>query len=404
MPTLATAGRDETIRVVIVSDSAERRQELGTLLAQTFVPIEVIAAGQSRQALQMARDFQPDVILFVDERADVPATEICRNIYQSLSGMSVIVLAPPAQQENTQYLRQAMLAGARDVLPMPPLLDQLITSIQQAALQERGRRQRRREREKGAGEMGRVIAITSAKGGTGCSLVAANLALMLAQANPGQSVVLFDLDLRYGDQRVLLDLEPTTSVLDLLPVIDELTPDAVNSALLKHKSGLRALLAPAEPQQADMIEPDAVRKILIALRAFHNWVIVDLPGHLGDRELPALDFADEVWQICTPDVLSIRRTRSMLEICAGLGLASRQIRLVLNRIHKTDEIKPIEFRGLFENEVLAEIPEDPVFVQPRVDRGLPLAESAGDAAVLKALRQLVGHLVAAPQPAGTRKG
>ncbi len=405
MPAFATAGRDEVIRIVIISDSPERRQDLNTLLAQTFVPIEVIATGQTRQALQMARDFQPDVILFVDERADVPAAEVCRSLYQSMSGTAVIVLAPQAQQENTQYLRLAMLAGARDVLPMPPLLDQLVTSIQQTMLQERGRRQRRRERETGgASEMGKVIALTSAKGGAGCSVIAANLAMLLAQANPGQSVVIFDMDLRYGDQRVLLDLEPITSVLDLLPVIDELTPEAVNSALLKHKSGLRALLAPAEPQQADMVEPDMVRKILIALRAYYDWVVVDLPGHLSDFELPALDFADQVLQICTPDVLSIRRTRSMLEICTGLGMASTQISLVLNRIHKSDEIKPIEFRGLFENAVVAEIPEDPTFVQPRADRGLPLAEGAGDAPVVKALRQLLGHLATAAQAAGQRKG
>jgi pilus assembly protein CpaE len=404
MPSFATAGRDEVIRVVVVSDSAERKQELVTLLGQTFVPMEVIATGQSRQALQMARDFQPDVMLFVDERADVPATEVCRNIYQSLLSTAVIVLAPPAQQENTQYLRQAMLAGARDVLPMPPLLDQLVTSIQLTVLQEKGRRQRRREVERGGGEMGKVIAVTSAKGGAGCSVIAANLAMMLAQANPGQSVVLFDMDLRYGDQRVLLDLEPTTSVLDLLPVIDELTPEAVNSALLKHKSGIRALLAPAEPQQADMVEADAVRKILIALRAYYNWVIVDLPGHLSDFELPALDFADAVLQVCTPDVLSIRRTRSMLEICTGLGMTPNQINLVLNRIHRSDEIKPVEFRGLFDNEVVAEIPEDPAFVQPRVDRGVPLAEGAGDAAVVKAMRQLLGHLASAAQAVRQRGG
>jgi pilus assembly protein CpaE len=391
--------RDETIRVLIAADSRERAQELNVLLGQTFVPIEVIAIAQTRQAMQMARDFQPNVILFIDEKADVPVTEVCRNIYQSLPGTAVIVLAPPAQQENVQYLRQAMLAGARDVLSLPPLLDHLITSIQQAVLQEKSRRQPAKARQRGTGDMGKVIVVTAAKGGSGTSVIAANLATMLAQAHTDQTVVILDLDFRYGDQRVLLDIEPTSSALDLLPVIDELTPDAVNSAMITHKSGLRALLAPPELQQADSIEPDMVRKMLVALRAYYNWVVVDAPGELNDHELSALDFADRVLLVCTPDVLSIRRTRAMLEVCQGLGLAPNQVNLVLNRIRKKDEIKPTEFRALFEYEVATEIPDDPGFVQPRVDRGLPLAEGGEEKApVVKALQQLVGQLVSSPQP------
>ncbi|MCX6033034.1 MAG: AAA family ATPase [Chloroflexi bacterium] len=395
----STASRDETIRLVIASDSRERAQELTVLLGQTFVPIEVIAQAQTRQTMQMGRDFQPHVILFVDDKADVPVTEVCRSVYQSLPGTAVIVLTPPAQQENVQYLRQAMLAGARDVLSLPPLLDHLITSIQQAVLQERGRRQPRRARKEGAGDMGKVIVVTGAKGGSGASVIAANLGTMLAQAHADQTVVLFDLDFHYGDQRVLLDMEPTASVLDLLPVIDELTPDAVGSAMITHKSGLRALLAPPELHQADMVEPDMVRKMLVAMRAYYNWVVVDAPGDLSDYELSALDFADKVLIVCTPDVLSIRRTRSMLEVCQGLGLAPAQINLVLNRIRKKDEIKPTEFHTLFNDYVVAaEIPDDPGFVQPRVDRGLPLAQDGDKMPVVKALQQIVSQLTPAPQP------
>ncbi|MBM4459354.1 MAG: MinD/ParA family protein [Chloroflexi bacterium] len=399
MPASVAAGRDETIRVLIVSDSLERRQELTTLLGQTFVPIQISAAAQTRQAVQMARDLQPNVVLFVDERADVPAAEVCRTVYQTLPRIAVIVLAPPARQQDTHYLRQAMQAGARDVLPLPPLLDHLISSIQQATLLEQRRRDDRRGQRKAGGEMGKVIVVCSSKGGCGCSVIAANLAILLAEAHVGQSVVLCDLDLRYGDQRILLDLEPTASILELLPVIDELTPDAVSSALLTHRSGVRALLAPPEPPQADDIEPEMVRKVLIALRAFHNWVVVDLPVRFVGHEMSALDFADEILAVCTPDVLSIRRTRNLLELCLGLGLAPRQVNLALNRISKSDEIKPAEFRTLFENEVLVEIPEDPVYVQPRVDRGLPLVERGNNLPVAKALRKLAGHFTPTPPPA-----
>jgi len=391
--------RGEIIRIIIASDVREHTQELNLLLEQTYIPIEVIATAGTRQCLQMARDFQPDVILFIDEQADVPATEISREVYQSLPGVSVIILAKPAKQENPQYLRQALLAGARDVLPLRPLLDTLITSLQQATLLEKGRRHRVSRRGARVGEMGKVIVVNSAKGGTGRSVLAANLGMQLARTHPDLKVVLFDLDLYHGDQRVLLDLEPTSTVLDLLPVIDELTPDAVDSALITHSSGLRVLLAPPEPQQADMVEPEMVRKILIALRAFYNLILVDMPGGLSEIGLTALDFADQILQVCTSDVLCIRRTRAELEICDALGITPDQIGLVLNQVSRRDEIRPEEFRTLFEYDVLAELPDDPTYVQPLVNRGLPLVGGSERPALVKELEALAEELVPAPPAA-----
>lgn len=390
----------ETIRVVIASDEPEQTSELKILLQQAYLPLEVISTVGTKQCLQMVKDFTPDVVVFVDEGAKVPATEISREIYQKYPGTAIIIITSPAKQETTAYLRQALLAGAKDVLPFPPMLDTLVTSIQQAHQLERGRRTVRafgRVRREEAGMGGRLILVYSPKGGAGRSFLAANLGVLLAQMNPGMKTILFDLDLQFGDQKVLLDLESPHSILDLLPVIDELTRDAVDSALTGHPSGLRVLQAPPELQQADLIDAESVRKILVALRAYYDTVIIDTPAALTDISLTAFEFADLILQICTPDVLAIRRTRASLELYDGLGIPRDMIRLVLNRSSKKSEIKSEEFRMLFEHEVIGEIPADFFFIQPYINIGVPLSEAARSAPIVQSLAYIAKQLVPTSQ-------
>lgn len=390
----------DTIRLVIASDEPEQTNQLNILLQQAYLPLEVISTVGTKQCLQIVKDFTPDVVVFVDEGAKVPATEISREIHQKYPGTATIIIARPTKQETPAYLRQAMLAGAKDVLPFPPMLDTLVTSIQQAHQLESGRRAVRafgRIRREEAGVGGRLILVYSPKGGAGRSFLAANLGVLLAQMNPGMKTILFDLDLQFGDQKVLLDLESPHSVLDLLPVIDELTRDAVDGALASHPSGLRVLQAPPELQQADLIDAESIRKILVALRAYYDTIIIDTPAALTDINLTAFEFADLVLQICTPDVLAIRRTRASLELYDGLGIPRDMVRLVLNRTSKKSEIKSDEFGMLFEHEIIGEIPADFFFIQPYVNIGLPLSEATRSAPIVQSLIHIARQLVPTSQ-------
>jgi pilus assembly protein CpaE len=385
----------ETITVVIASDESEQTDEVKILLQQAYLPLEVISTVGTKQCLQMVKDFTPDVVVFIDEGAKVPATEICREIYQKHPGTAIIIIASPAKQETTTYLRQALLAGAKDVLPFPPMLDTLVTSIQQAHQLERGRRPVRafgRIRRAEAGMGGRLILVYSPKGGAGRSVLAANLGVLLAQMNPEMSTVLFDLDLQFGDQMVLLGLDPHRSILDLLPVIDELTRDVVDSSLTHHPSGLRVLMAPPELQQADLIDAESIRKILVALRAYYDTVVIDVPAGLTDISLTAFEFADLILQICTPDVLTIRRTRASLELYDGLGIPRDVVRLVLNRTSKKSEIKSDEFGLLFEHEIIGEIPADFFFLQSYINLGVPLSEATKSAPIVQSLTRIAEKL------------
>jgi pilus assembly protein CpaE len=136
---------------------------------------------------------------------------------------------------------------------------------------------------------------------------------------------------------------------------------------------------------------------LIALRAYYDTIIIDTPAALTDISLTAFEFADLILQVCTPDVLTIRRTRASLELYDGLGIPRDVVRLVLNRTSKKSEIKSEEFGLLFEHEVIGEIPADFFFLQPYINLGVPISEATKSAPIVQSLTHIARKLAPTSQ-------
>ena len=112
---------------------------------------------------------------------------------------------------------------------------------------------RRRAARDAGGELigvGRVVTVVGAKGGVGTTTVATHLALAARELGE-PAVCLVEYDLQAGDLRAFLDLPYRRSVVDLVPVADELTARHLTEALYTHASGLRVLLGPQEGEQAE---------------------------------------------------------------------------------------------------------------------------------------------------------
>ena len=118
----------------------------------------------------------------------------------------------------------------------------------------------------------RIIAVFSPKGGVGCSTVAINLAVALHQSQ-GAKVILVDSSLQFGDVAVLLNLQANRTLADLAPHVDELDQDLLNTVMLSHESGIRALLAPPRPEMADLIAPGVLSAILDKLRYQCDYIV-----------------------------------------------------------------------------------------------------------------------------------
>jgi len=368
----------EKIRVIIVDDIAETRENIRKLL-QFESDVEVIGVARTgREGLDLAKETKPDVILMDINMPDMDGITATESIRKSVPFAQIIILSV---QSDPNYMRRAMLAGARDFLTKPPSVDELTSAIQRAGAMAHDERAKigtgytLQAQGPGAAisattEYGKVITVYSPKGGTGCTTLATNLAISLN--NDETPTVLVDANLQFGDIAIFLNEQGKNSVMDLASRAEELDPEIVDSVLLKHaNSGLKILPAPHRPEDAEGVTGAQLGKVLSYLCRLYSYVVVDSPSDLSDLNLNVMDVSDLIVLITTQDIPSLKNCRLFLDLADALGIDRRHILFVMNRFDKRINILPERISENFKQEIVAVIPLDERVVVPSVNRGVP---------------------------------
>jgi pilus assembly protein CpaE len=369
----------EKIRVLVVDDISETRENIRKLL-QFETDIEVVGAARSgKEAIEFVAETRPDVILMDINMPDmdgITATEIIRkqNPY-----IQVVILSVQGDQN---YMRRAMLVGARDFLTKPPMADELTSTIRRAGQLAHD------EKAKGAqvnisqvsnldlspknvgGRRGKIIMVYSPKGGVGCTTVAVNLALALH--NEETESALIDANLQFGDVAVFLNEQGKNSILDLTPRVDELDRDIMNNVMIKNSTtGLHILSAPSKPEFAEKIKAEQISKLLEFLKSMYAYVIVDTSSYVNDITLAVLDICDVIVLLTTQDIPTIKNNRLFLDLMLTLDVPKEKIVFSLNKYDKRITITPEKIGENLKLQVAAVIPLDERVVIPSVNRGVP---------------------------------
>ena len=331
-------GSDNKIRVVIVDDIAETRENIRKLL-QFENDVEVAGVARNgREGIEVSRETKPDVVLMDINMPDmdgITATEIIR---RNNPITQIVILSV---QGDPNYMRRAMLAGARDFLTKPPAVEELVSAIRRSGKMAQDERAKAIPQAGVPGNgsvaavasslaFGKVIVVYSPKGGTGCTTLATNLAMTLH--NDETKVVLVDGNLQFGDVAVFLNQQPKNSVADLAPRSDELDPEVVEEVMLTHSaSGVKILAAPPRPEHAENVTGDQFLNVLQYLRRLYAYIVVDTTSTLTDITLAALDAADAIILITTQDIPAIKNARLFLDLLDVLKINRRQVLFVMNR-------------------------------------------------------------------------
>jgi pilus assembly protein CpaE len=248
----------------------------------------------------------------------------------------------------------------------------------------------------GTGGDGQIIAVFSPKGGVGRTTVAVNLAVA-AHTELGRKVVVMDASFQFGDVGVLLNLNPRSkSIAELIPEMEATGEiDSINTFVIDHSSGIRALLAPPSPEMAEMITPAGVKKVLEALRREHDVVIVDCTSYFNDTTLAILDAADVILTMLSLEITSIKNIRLFLEVAEQLGYEAGKVRLVLNRADSTLGIRVSDVEHSIGRKVDETIVSDGRSVVYALNRGIPFFISNREAQVsqdiLRLARSVIGE-------------
>jgi pilus assembly protein CpaE len=219
------------------------------------------------------------------------------------------------------FMERAFEAGADDLITLPQSPSQLAFVLEKAVA--------RRRSVASPAAVGELITVLGPKGGTGKTLTSCNLAVTLAGA--GRSPVVVDLDLQFGDVGLALGLRPDRTIYDLAVAGGTIDGDKIEDFLVRHESGAYALLAPVRPDQAAAISIPFLRTLFEALRARHDFVIVDTPPAFTPEVIAAIDSSTLLCMVGMLDALSLKDTKIGLQTLSQMGYDPANITLVLNR-------------------------------------------------------------------------
>jgi len=298
-----------------------------------------------------------------------------------------------ANELTTELFQRALRTGVRDVLAAPVDTAQLQEAVRRVA-ESLGSVSRSVVPAGGGGdgEKGRVITVFSSKGGAGKSMVASNLAVLLAQRSE-KPVVLVDADLQFGDIAVMLKLAPQHTIVDAVNSIDRLDAGLLQNLLVTHTpSGLRVLAAPFEPGIAEQITSDHVHKIVDALTSFCAFVVIDTPSYFNEVVLGLLEQCDELVLVAGMDIPNIKNMKIGLQTMRLLDIEMSKIHLILNRANSKVKLDIGEVERTLQVKADTLIPSD-VVVPQSVNKGAPVVLDAAKSGVAKAFEQLADSFV-----------
>lgn len=265
-------------------------------------------------------------------------------------------------------LEEALHAGVREILDPDATAEELRQVLARA--DETALRRRAALGGDGIGnDQRRVIAVLSPKGGSGKTVVATNLAVLLAQRAPEQ-VVLADLDLGFGDVSTALGLVPERGIAEAVDAVERLDTMAVKVFLTTHHSGLNVLTSPQEPETGDRITPSGVAELVHLLSSEFRYVLLDTPSGISDHTLACLDECTDLVLVSALDVASVRGVRKFREALDALGLTLARQHLVLNRAGSRVGLDQDDVEQAIGLPVVAAVPSD---------RSVPTSMNAGEA-------------------------
>ncbi len=378
----------DRISVVIVDDIAETRDHLSKLLS--FEP-DINVAGSvasGPEAITLAGETSIDVVLLDINMPGMDGIATAEQLAIRAPTSAIIMMSVQGEPD---YLRRAMLAGAREFLVKPFSADELAASIRQVHQRER------QKFDRVAGTMpqmpapgsapaprhgqGKVVTFFSPKGGVGRTTLAVNFAVA-ARTELNMRVALVDGGLQFGDVGVLLNLNPKNqSIADVAREMASGDMETLDTTLVDHSTGVRVLMAPPSPEMAELVTPDYISKIVSALRMTHDLVVIDSSPLLQDVTLAFLDQSDVVFAVLTLEITNIKNMRQFLALTDQLGYPEEKVQLLLNRADSGYGIRLQDVESSIGRKITHKVVSDGRTVVYALNRGVPFVVAARQARV-----------------------
>lgn len=376
------------LRLAIADPAESTREALkATLLGMDSVWLE---AECSRY------EFFPDVIsqtnpeiaiVSLDHDAD-QALSVVTKVTAKSPDCSIVVVS--ASTDGNLILR-AMRAGAKEFITRPIRFEDLVSALDRITHQRSGRGE-------GTSRSCNVVAVAGATGGVGSTSLAVNLGAILAQ-RAESSVVLVDLDLCLGDADVLLDTIPDYTIVDVAQNVTRLDFTLLKRSLTRHSSGLFLLPRPLQMEDASLITPDDLQRVIGLLKASFSHMVIDLSKSYSRLDMIAMSMANHVLLVTQLDLPCLRNVvRLMMSFNEVEGLADK-VKIVVNRLGlDSGQISIRKAQDTIGREIFWKLPNDYLTMVEARNNGIPLVEQSPKAKITASIVQLADMLSGGTRP------
>ena len=358
----------DKIRVLIVDDNAQGRKDLSRLLYFED-DLEVVGEAENgEEGLKKVGELHPNIVLMDINMPVMDGITATEKISRNYPDSAVVMISIQGEQE---YLKKAMVAGARDYLVKPVNSEETASTLRQVYNLEKARGKTfsssRLTEEVEPEENRQVISVFSGKGGCGKSVIAANLAVSLAMQD--KKTVIVDLDLQFGDLSLMLNLSDIKPISDLVEEPEGINEQTLSRYLLRHGSGLLVISSCFSPQDGEKVKEEHVNEIIDNLKSSFDFIIIDTPSVFNETTLPAIEKSDMIIMPMLCDLASIKNARSSLEVLDALN-CSDKVQLVLNMEGPSYGIGPDDVSLSLKRELYHSIPRDDKNISLSINKGV----------------------------------
>jgi pilus assembly protein CpaE len=251
--------------------------------------------------------------------------------------------------------------------------------------------------------VGRTIAVVGAKGGSGASTVAHNMAWAIARDLFLDSVVA-DLDLPFGTAGLDYNQDPPQGIADAVFSPERIDSGFIDRLLSKCTDHLSLLAAPATLERVYDFAPEAFDSVLDILRASVPCIVLDVPHTWAGWTKRALVGADDILIVAAPDLANLRNAKNLIDLLRASRPNDRHPFYCLNQVGvpKRPELKPGDFAKALEAEPLAVIPFEPQLFGTAANNGQMIAEVSANHRAAETFRHLAQLLTGRAEVKRTR--
>jgi len=371
--------------VVIDPDPASRADAKRAITLAHFTVVG--DAGYGIEAITVANENTPDVFLVSAEEPVARALQTMESLGDAIPDVPVVVYSSLADAAS---VRRAMVSGARDYLIKPLKPEDLSRAIYGVLEQEEKRRLRSSGERPEAAARGTIITIFGAKGGIGKTTISTNLATALVRGT-GSTVTLVDMDTRFGDVAIMMDVAVEQSIADLARHIEEIDRDTVRDYLVRHHSGVQILPAPLHPTEWRNVTPAQISKIIDLLAQTHDYVVIDTPGTFNEIVAVTLEIASLILLVTSMDIASIKDTALALEMLQSASVSEDKVKLMVNHSTAANTLREEDVERVLEYKVFWCIPHD-LNVATSTQLGQPVIITKPFARVSRSISDLAAAL------------